>query len=622
MKPVNEYIPPAMKNSIKTASVILMCLFAAVTGAGQVSEGLYIKEYSWHMHSLYCPKTEGCDSVYAALYDEVWYYNSDSLFHKMATEGRTHEVEDLLQHLYFQIMDYLPMEKRRGEHAKMTEAARRYHSDFLKEEADFLEIEIEVYPLDIAGRSFDAQIEKMNELIEHAVRRGDRNTECIRLFEMFQMYTTYENYATAFSIAPVLLQKAASLTIEECPMLRIIYSFIGDVYYRFRDYERAFFCMNKVESLDGVLFADRHSLMVKEKLAMYYASRNQLDSSDYYFRSIYDSREKVRFRAAYDVSAAGGIAANMVRRGEYDKAIPLLERWYPEAIKEYSIYAADILINLAKCFIFKKQYAKVPALINSARVLITALPANRAPYEDFYNLQSLYYKALGDVLPAVLYSDSARLAAQQQAERANALIILHAEQKLFETEKNLKDKQIAAQQSRNFFITVIALLSVLALAVLVFFYRKKQEAYHKLVIKSRQWAGVTAPEEEKDTQAARGEAPPDASDLILMEEVEQLINKKKLYKNAALTLDILSNELNVKRNYISNAINRCRKTNFNTYINEYRIKEAIKIISSDNRWKKSVEDIAFEVGFGSRSVFSRTFKKITGLSPVSFINNQ
>jgi AraC-like DNA-binding protein len=601
-------------------------MFAVATAIGQVSDGLYIKEYAWRMHSLYYPKTPGCDSVYADRYSEMWYYDSDSLFRKIAAEGRTREVEDLLQHYYFQIMDYMPVEKRRAEHGKMNEAARRYGSSLLKNEADFMEIIIEMYPLDTAGNSFEAKIDKMNELVERAVRRGDRNSECMLLFEIFQIYKTHKNYAKAFSIAPTVLQKAELLTVEECPMLRIIYSFIGNAYYFFEDYDRAFFCMRKVESLNGILFADRHSFEVKEKFALYYASLNQLDSSDYYFRSMYDSNEKVRFRAMYDVVAASGIAANMVKRHEYDRAIPLLERWYPEAVREYYPSAVDITVNLAECFICKNQFSKALPLIDSARALMAEIPVNLMLCEKLYKLQSNYYKAIGNAQMAILYNDSARIAAMQHTAKTDAIIILRAEQELFEAEKAFKDEKITLQQSRIFFISVIFMLSLSAFVVLIFLYRKKQAAYRKLIVKSRQWAGIIVTEDRKSALDSELECTqidlPDASDLSLMKEIELLISGKELYKNPALTLDILAKELQVKRNYVSRAINRCRNINFNAYINEYRIKEAIQILSGSNHGKKSIEDIALQVGFNDRSVFSRAFKKITGLPPGSFISNR
>lgn len=607
------------------ATVIAGCLFLALPVAAQVSEGLYIKEYPWRMHSLYYPKTPGCDSVYAAPYGEVWYYNSDSLFRKMADGGRTHEVEDLLQHFYYQVMDYMPVEQQLREQEKMSDAARRYRSSFLQDEAGFMEILIDVYFRDSAGTAFDDNAGRMNRLIERAAERGDRNTECILLFELFQMYRVHGNYAKAFGLAPVILQKAEALTVETCPMLRIIYSFIGDAYYLFRDYERAFACLRKVEALEGILFADRHSLLVKETFALHYAALNRLDSSDYYFRALYDSEEKVRFRASYDVAAAAGIAANMVRRGDCDRAIPLLRRWYPEAVKESYKYAAEISISLARCFLAKKQFPRAKAFIDSAQAAVAVRPENLPLLEKFYNVRSDYCEALGDAACAIRYSDSARLVAGRQAEKTNALIILRAEQELFEAEKALKNEQITRQQSRIFFICIISLLSLSALSVLIFLYYKKRAAYRRLVAQSREWAGITAAAPGETATPAAGTpaiAEPDIYDLSLMNEIEQLIKEKKRYKDSSLSLEILAKELKVKRNYISSAINRCRQVNFNTYINEYRIKEAVQIISGSRHEKISIKELSFDVGFNDRSVFSRTFKKITGLSPNTFIQNR
>ncbi|MDR0691903.1 MAG: helix-turn-helix domain-containing protein [Prevotellaceae bacterium] len=610
---------------MRTGAFFIVFLLA-FTAAAQDSDSFTIRQYPWSMNALYYPRTPGCDSVYADTYDEVWYYNSDSLFHKIATEGRTHEVEDLLQHYYYQVMDYMSMEKRREEYSKMCEAARRYRSDFLQNEADFMEIAIELYPLDILSENFDAKIEKMNKLVERAVKRGDRNTECVLLFEIFQMYKTYENYSKAFSFARTVLQKAEALTIEECPMLRIIYSFIGDAYYRFKDYDRAFFCMKKVESLNGILFADRHSLLIKERFAQYYASRNQIDSSDYYFRSMYDSREKVRFRAAYDVSAVSGIAANMVKRGEYDKAVPLLERWRPEALKRSYAHAADILITLAKCFIFKKQYAKASVLIDSAQVLIaTARPNDMTLREKLYNLQCNYYEAIGNASLTALYGDSARLVARQQAEKNNALIILRAEQELFEIEKNLKDEQIAVQQSRIFFITLISLLSLLALGILIFFYRKKQVAYRQLVAKNIEWAGIknNIVSEPVSGTYSTSEKSDHTREKEIVNSIYKLFEDESIYTDVNLSLPKLADYLNIPhRNYVSEAINTVCKCNFSTFINDYRIKFAIKALNNFDYDNYSFEQIAEMSGFASRQSFYNSFKIKTGLTPAVFRKNR
>jgi len=84
------------------------------------------------------------------------------------------------------------------------------------------------------------------------------------------------------------------------------------------------------------------------------------------------------------------------------------------------------------------------------------------------------------------------------------------------------------------------------------------------------------------------------------------------------TVDMLAQKLGLKRYNVSIAINRCTQKNFNTLINEYRIKEAILSLSNK---KFTVDQIAFDCGFSDRKSFYRIFKKITGLSPTEFRNN-
>jgi AraC-like DNA-binding protein len=55
-------------------------------------------------------------------------------------------------------------------------------------------------------------------------------------------------------------------------------------------------------------------------------------------------------------------------------------------------------------------------------------------------------------------------------------------------------------------------------------------------------------------------------------------------------------------------------------VNEYRIKEAIRLIENTPRENKNlyIDGLYQEVGFNSPAPFFRTFKQITGLSPCTF----
>ena len=104
-------------------------------------------------------------------------------------------------------------------------------------------------------------------------------------------------------------------------------------------------------------------------------------------------------------------------------------------------------------------------------------------------------------------------------------------------------------------------------------------------------------EDDKSEQKAIEEEQPTQEDVALMKEVHELVSKEKIFKNADLTLDLMAKQMSINRNYLSKAINQTTGKNFNTYINEYRVKEAIKILSNEKSDVISIDAIAFDVGF-------------------------
>jgi YesN/AraC family two-component response regulator len=163
----------------------------------------------------------------------------------------------------------------------------------------------------------------------------------------------------------------------------------------------------------------------------------------------------------------------------------------------------------------------------------------------------------------------------------------------------------------------------------VILYNRKKEAYRELVRKSQEWAQVTdvddAPSVEHKNSAEltdqRQNKEPDKTDLLIMKDIERAMSQDKLYKDAELSIDSLADKLGAKRHYVSGAINRCTKKNFNTFVNEYRIKEAVNLLSSADAKSFTIENIAWETGFADRQNFYRVFKKITGLTPAEFKRN-
>ena len=63
------------------------------------------------------------------------------------------------------------------------------------------------------------------------------------------------------------------------------------------------------------------------------------------------------------------------------------------------------------------------------------------------------------------------------------------------------------------------------------------------------------------------------------------------------------------------------KESFTEYVNGFRIRYAMKLMEEAHPQKRSIEDILYDSGFQSKSTFYTHFKKITGMTPASWIKS-
>lgn len=95
-------------------------------------------------------------------------------------------------------------------------------------------------------------------------------------------------------------------------------------------------------------------------------------------------------------------------------------------------------------------------------------------------------------------------------------------------------------------------------------------------------------------------------------------NSDEIYK-LGFNVDRLSELVHSRPRYVSQAINQEYGSNFNSLLNEYRIKEACRRLGGNADYANmTIEGIAESVGFKSRTSFGALFKSITGLSPSAY----
>lgn len=104
----------------------------------------------------------------------------------------------------------------------------------------------------------------------------------------------------------------------------------------------------------------------------------------------------------------------------------------------------------------------------------------------------------------------------------------------------------------------------------------------------------------------------------VLQRILYLLEVEKVYKDPNVSVNFLSSRLAISARTISQVINEQLKKNFFELINEYRIKEAQKLLVDEQYAGMSILDITYEVGFNSRSAFNRVFKNTTGIPPSAY----
>jgi AraC-like DNA-binding protein len=103
---------------------------------------------------------------------------------------------------------------------------------------------------------------------------------------------------------------------------------------------------------------------------------------------------------------------------------------------------------------------------------------------------------------------------------------------------------------------------------------------------------------------------------LWLNKLEKVMSEKEVYKNPDLKLHDLSKEIQVSGHQLSALLNDHLGKNFTTYINEWRIAEACKMMVTDQHL--TLEAIGYEVGFNSKSTFFAAFKKVKGVTPSGY----
>lgn len=491
----------------------------------------------------------------------------------------------------------------------------------------------------------------MVAIAEQAEKKGFRLLKIFALFNAAEGYQTFvQNYERAFTYYLEAALELETISSKEFPPRPYIYIHIAGMYFLFGEYEDAIKYYRKVITDPDVRDNYYHSLYpALNGLGLCYRyAYDDYSRSDSCFRKILHEIQMTELdRLVWEGITEGNIGHNYYLRQEYDTAL----LWLIPTIEKITrhgdfTFVSNRAVDIADIYLKKNQPVQAKKYIDIAQEYFT-LSRSINKQSIMYEVVFKYYMHIGDKKLATLYYDSILMAKNRENETYNALVLRHIEQQLRASDKKNHEQELQNEKNRNQLLTRIAIIISVALVIILFllwivflFYRRKRNAYRELVRQTQIWAGVTEtidPEDISDTDEQitierdvvaeetnafeSGLIVLNENDQLIMESIEKEMIEKDLYKRANLSLDLFAAETGINRYYISGALNRSTGKNFSTYVNEYRIKEAIRIMSGPTNKNLTIDKIAYDAGFNDRQSFHRVFKKKTGLSPSDFRKN-
>ncbi len=224
---------------------------------------------------------------------------------------------------------------------------------------------------------------------------------------------------------------------------------------------------------------------------------------------------------------------------------------------------------------------------------------------------AMNYEKLGDYAKALEYRKKYIKAVEENANVDRINIMKAKEVALDVAQKN---EEIAQQKEHTRMLkwllwgaaAFIALLTALCLYIYNMY--KRQRKLMTVVVERAQ------KEEKNEEGREKQEKLVDNKYVELFQRIKHEIEDNKMFLDANLSRESLSEHLNINRTYISEAVSQMTGMNFPQYINLLRINEAERRLHDPHVDVSNFANFGRTLGFASLNAFRTAFKQQTGMT--------
>lgn len=474
------------------------------------------------------------------------------------------------------------------------------------------------------GRCDSARFVKELHRLEKISRQAGNKVFVLRirreLFDFYSDHDVVKEVAAAYRLEQVL----KTVTQEEFPDVADDYYRLGIFYFDFGDYRRAEKLFLKMVNAryEPAIYFD----FVEARNYLGLIARNEyhdLDASDRWFRSmgVFRRKHHITEKAeARDAWIVGNTGQNELLRHHYEHGMAMLKFAISKMQKIHEdSYIYDASVDIANALCTLNRFTEAKAYIDTA----VACERRMVKPKDFrrsslFRVMSKYYAGVGQTRLSMIYQDSASASINRHYALFNMNSYLSLVEQSDKSDIAKKEQESHDNLLKFIYMMIIAAMLLIGLAVYIVLYMQKCKAYQMLVKKAQEWAQEKENEGEANGLTDIRDTQDETKETALMKKIRSYMERSRCYVNPNAAIGDVVTALFTNERYISEAIN-AEYRNFNAFVNEYRIREAVLILTRDK--DVPLKQLMGDIGFRSRKTFYNAFKQQTGLSPSVFRDN-
>lgn len=465
---------------------------------------------------------------------------------------------------------------------------------------------------------------------------GETKKATDSLLSLGHEYYSKERYMDALDVLSKAI-KAADKTHDDYAYIQAYVS-IGNIYTIFDDYEQALHYYKKSLEKAYELKNKESITTAKCNMLLCYANLGMAREAQICYESIgtisMDSKDKSRFYTYLNQALLAKAKKNYKaaiffhsQAMEYAKSHDMEDIFVAAEMGQLGVMHEEIKDNkkaeewFLKCVDVAKKGNCIGPLTSAYEHL-----ANVYGKEGNDSL-SLHYQKLFTAM-----RDSFFLQKEFNSKRSQ----------IANYESQRSDMLISSLSNRNTFLIWVIVIFVALLATLIvltyYIYRKNRQLVitqrlliqkHKeydqqLAIQNEIFVNNQNQSENESVNEAVQET--DDPDLLnkqqterLLQQVAHVMEDSSCICDPSFSLQMLAQKVESNTKYVSWAINKTYNKNFKTYLNEYRIRKAAKMLTDKNHYGNlTIAAIAEKVGYKSPTSFHQAFKKVYGMTPMEY----